>query len=58
MAKEKYIRGKVDEAHHDGKRSNVRREQTAAYHLFAYLSGEFEDDEETQDKPKQRSSNA
>lgn len=57
MAKEKYIRGKVDEAHHDGKRSNVIREQAADYHLYAYLTGEFDDEEKKQSKPKQGGGN-
>lgn len=33
MAKEKFIIGKHDDASHDGKASNVRREQQADYEL-------------------------
>lgn len=44
MAKEKFINGKKDEAHHDGRYSNTKREQEADYHLLAYLLGEFEEE--------------
>lgn len=42
MAKEKYIKGKKDEAHHDGKYSNTKWEQEADYHLLAWLSGDLD----------------
>lgn len=37
MAKEKFIRGKKDDAQHDGRASNVRREQEADFALHDYL---------------------
>ena len=33
MSKEKYIRGKRDDAHHDGLASNIRREQESLSQL-------------------------
>lgn len=58
MAKEKFIRGKVDKAHHDGRYSNEKRKQAAEYHLLAYLSGDVGEDDEKQPKTKERGSNA
>ena len=39
MAVEKYIRGKVDSAHHEGRASTVRREQEASSQLQDYNEG-------------------
>ncbi len=38
MAKEKFINGKRDDAKHDGRASNVRREQQADYELQQALT--------------------
>lgn len=38
MATERFIRGKVDDCNHDGRASNVRREQEADAKLQDYLS--------------------
>ncbi len=40
MAVEKFIRGKHDDARHDGRYSNVRREQEAEFRLFEHIEGE------------------
>lgn len=44
MANEKYIRGKKDDAHHVGRRSNRLAEDEANAKLQDYLRGEQEED--------------
>lgn len=38
MAKEKFIRGKRDDAHHDGLYSNTKRDQAYQQHLLEELA--------------------
>lgn len=44
MAVEKFIHGKHDDAHHEGKRSEVRRLAEADHHLLDYLQGDAGED--------------
>lgn len=46
MATEKFINGKHDDAHHDGRYSNVKREQAANQHFEDFLSGVLDLDEQ------------
>lgn len=43
MSKEKFIRGKKDDANHAGLYHNRKQEQAADAHLEAYLRGDFDD---------------
>lgn len=56
MAKEKFIRGKKDDADHVGLRHNRRAEEAADYHLLCYLNGDFDDldDEEPKKRTKRK----
>lgn len=54
MAKEKFIRGKRDDAKHDGLYSNTKRKQQAEHELKDFMQGTAQEEVVVYEKDKEQ----